>query len=142
MSVCARQKKSCGRLAWHPMQVECDSYVGREGTMARMGFARWSLRESSLSLIVASSVIVACSGQKRPEETAQQPSTPAMTPMAGRSNGGAIASEREDGQWVRPAKNYASTRFSGLNQITGTNVGSLRLAWTFETGILRGQEAA
>src|SRR3954467_8652440 len=142
MSVCARQKKSCGRLACHPMQVECDSYVGREGTMARMGFARWSLLESSLGLIVASGVIAACSGQKPPEETAQQPSTPATTPMAGRSNGGPIASEAEDGQWMRPAKNYSSTRFSGLNQITSNNAGGLRLAWTFETGILRGQEAA
>jgi PQQ-dependent dehydrogenase (methanol/ethanol family) len=110
--------------------------------MARIGFARWSLLVSKLSLLVGTGVIVACSGQKRPEETAQQPSAPAMTPMAGRSDGGAIASEPEDGQWVRPAKNYSSTRFSGLNQITTGNVGSLRLAWTFETGILRGQEAA
>jgi alcohol dehydrogenase (cytochrome c) len=65
-----------------------------------------------------------------------------MTPIAGRSNGGAIAAEAEDGQWVRPAKNYASTRFSGLTEITADNARNLRLAWTFETGILRGQEAA
>ncbi|HEY4671494.1 MAG TPA: methanol/ethanol family PQQ-dependent dehydrogenase, partial [Gemmatimonadaceae bacterium] len=31
---------------------------------------------------------------------------------------------------------------SGLNQITAANVKDLRLAWTFETGVLRGQEAA
>src|SRR4051812_39404196 len=116
------------------MQIECDSYKGREGTMARMGFARWSLVESMVSLVIAGSVLVACSGQKRPEETAQQPSAPAMTPMAGRSNGGPIASEQEDGQWVRPAKNYSSTRFSGLNEITSANIGNLHLAWTFETG--------
>jgi PQQ-dependent dehydrogenase (methanol/ethanol family) len=50
--------------------------------------------------------------------------------------------EPEDGQWIRPAKDYASTRFSGLDQITPENVGSLKLAWTFSTGVLRGQEAA
>src|SRR5690242_9031281 len=30
--------------------------------------------------------------------------------------------EAEDGQWVRPAKDYASTRFSGLDQINASNV--------------------
>src|SRR3954465_7481801 len=84
----------------------------------------------------------ACSRSKPADEVAQTPGRPAMTSVAGRSNGGAIASEAEDGQWVRPAKNYASTRFSGLNEITTANVQNLRLAWTFETGVLRGQEAA
>ncbi|HEY1953451.1 MAG TPA: methanol/ethanol family PQQ-dependent dehydrogenase [Gemmatimonadaceae bacterium] len=65
-----------------------------------------------------------------------------MTPVSGRSNGGAIASSPEDGQWLMPAKNYSSTRFSGLTEINTDNVKNLRLAWTFETGILRGQEAA
>jgi alcohol dehydrogenase (cytochrome c) len=73
---------------------------------------------------------------------AQTPRTPTVTPIAGRSNGGAVAAEKEDGQWVRPAKNYSSTRFSGLNEINAENVAGLRLAWTFETGVLRGQEAA
>src|SRR4051794_26363368 len=47
-----------------------------------------------------------------------------------------------DAQWTIPAKNYASTRFSGLNEITAANVGRLSLAWTFSTGVNRGQEAA
>src|SRR4051794_16568613 len=46
-----------------------------------------------------------------------------------------------DAQWTIPAKNYASTRFSGLNEITAVNVGHLGLAWTFSTGVNRGQEA-
>lgn len=41
-----------------------------------------------------------------------------------------------------PAKNFSSTRFSGLSEITADNIKNLRLAWTFETGVLRGQEAA
>jgi PQQ-dependent dehydrogenase (methanol/ethanol family) len=40
------------------------------------------------------------------------------------------------------AKDYGNNRFSGLNQITSSNVSSLRLAWTFSTGVLRGHEAA
>jgi PQQ-dependent dehydrogenase (methanol/ethanol family) len=52
------------------------------------------------------------------------------------------ANEPEDGNWVRPAKNFASTRYSGLDQINTTNAKTLKVAWTFETGVLRGQEAA
>ena len=46
------------------------------------------------------------------------------------------------GEWTIPAKDYASTRFSELDQITAGNVRGLRLAWTFSTGVLRGHEAA
>ena len=48
----------------------------------------------------------------------------------------------DDGQWTMPAKNYASTRFSSLSEITSGNVGNLRLTSTFSTGTLRGHEAA
>lgn len=41
-----------------------------------------------------------------------------------------------------PAKNYASTRFSGLEEITTGNVKDLKLAWSFSTGVNRGHEAA
>jgi len=41
-----------------------------------------------------------------------------------------------------PAKNYASTRFSTLDQINADNVARLHLAWTFSTGLTRGHEAA
>jgi PQQ-dependent dehydrogenase (methanol/ethanol family) len=48
----------------------------------------------------------------------------------------------DDGAWIRAAKDYASTRFSGLNQLTTENVGQLREAWQFDTGVKRGHEAA
>lgn len=51
-------------------------------------------------------------------------------------------SDKEDGQWPMPAKNFASTRYSGLNQITASNAKQLRLAWTFSTGQTNGHEAA
>lgn len=52
-----------------------------------------------------------------------------------------IQNQPDDGQWVMAPKNYASTRFSTLNQITTANVSSLKLAWTFSTGLTRGHEA-
>jgi len=50
--------------------------------------------------------------------------------------------DAEDGQWLMPAKNYASTRFSGLNEINVENVRNLQPVWTFSTGLARGHEAA
>ena len=44
--------------------------------------------------------------------------------------------------WAQPAKDYANTRFSTLNQINTGNVGKLQVAWTFSTGVLRGHEGA
>jgi glucose dehydrogenase len=41
-----------------------------------------------------------------------------------------------------PARNYASTRYSGLSQISSQNVAQLRVAWSFSTGVTRGHEAA
>ena len=50
--------------------------------------------------------------------------------------------EADDGQWVRPAKDYASTRYSTLDQINSSNVQNLKLAFSFSTGLTRGHEAA
>jgi hypothetical protein len=41
-----------------------------------------------------------------------------------------------------PAKNYASTRFSGMEEITTANVANLKVSFTFSTGVLQGHEAA
>jgi PQQ-dependent dehydrogenase (methanol/ethanol family) len=54
----------------------------------------------------------------------------------------ASASPVEDGQWTMPAKNYASTRYSGLNQINTANVARLKPVFTFRTGTAKGLEAA
>jgi PQQ-dependent dehydrogenase (methanol/ethanol family) len=48
----------------------------------------------------------------------------------------------DGGEWLRPARDYASTRYSPLDQITSANIKQLKLAWTFDTGTDRGQEAA
>ena len=41
-----------------------------------------------------------------------------------------------------PAKNFANTRYSELDEINASNVKNLKVAFTFSTGINRGQEAA
>jgi PQQ-dependent dehydrogenase (methanol/ethanol family) len=50
------------------------------------------------------------------------------------------AAAREDGQWTMPAKDYASTRYSGLSQINTVTARRLRAAWSFSTGVLGGHE--
>ncbi|HEX6772161.1 MAG TPA: PQQ-dependent dehydrogenase, methanol/ethanol family [Acidobacteriaceae bacterium] len=48
----------------------------------------------------------------------------------------------DDGQWVRATKDYANTRYSTLDQVNSGNVANLHVAWTFNTGVTKGQEAA
>src|SRR5438067_664462 len=48
----------------------------------------------------------------------------------------------EDNQWSMPNKDYASTRYSSLNSINTDNIKTLKVAWTFSTGVLRGHEGS
>ncbi|WP_352804744.1 methanol/ethanol family PQQ-dependent dehydrogenase [Mesorhizobium sp. M0909] len=66
---------------------------------------------------------------------AQSLSGPAINPPA-------AAAPPDDGQWAMPAKNYASTRYSELAEITEDTVKNLQVAFTFSTGVNKGQEAA
>ncbi|MGY3264842.1 methanol/ethanol family PQQ-dependent dehydrogenase [Lysobacter sp. HA35] len=52
------------------------------------------------------------------------------------------AAPQASGDWTMPAHDYASTRYSPLNEITTANVGKLQVSFTFSTGVDRGQEAA
>jgi PQQ-dependent dehydrogenase (methanol/ethanol family) len=93
-------------------------------------------------------VLIACGGDGEPvdrEQPATPPSAGGAAAAAGQAPGqasGPTPGASEDGQWLMPAKDYAATRFSGLDQIDTGNVRSLQLAWTFSTGVLRGHEAA
>src|SRR3954467_170035 len=62
--------------------------------------------------------------------------------LPGRVAAAATSDSTDDGQWIMPARHYASTRYSALSQITIQNVGQLKPAWTFSTGVTRGHEAA
>ncbi|WP_156937948.1 methanol/ethanol family PQQ-dependent dehydrogenase [Mesorhizobium sp. LNHC221B00] len=63
------------------------------------------------------------------------PPSPTISPPA-------AAAPPDDGQWTMPAKNYASTRYSELAEINEGNAKNLQVAFTFSTGVNKGQEAA
>ena len=66
----------------------------------------------------------------------------ATSPSIAQDTGDLVELSRDPAQWVMPAKNYASTRYSELDQISTQNAGKLQLAWSFSIGVNRGQEAA
>ena len=94
-------------------------------------------------LLVSLTALASCA--RGAADSANVPSRqPAATSVAASSGDSAQAARdaQDDGQWLMAAHDYASTRYSGLNQITTENVKSLRLAWSFSTGVLRGHEGA
>ncbi len=66
----------------------------------------------------------------------------APTPEAGRTRASAANAPEDDGQWRMPSKNYASTRFSNLREITPENVKTLKPDFSFSLAVNKGQEAA
>jgi PQQ-dependent dehydrogenase (methanol/ethanol family) len=63
-------------------------------------------------------------------------------PVSGQAVTASNIQAADDGQWTMPAKDYASTRFSGLDEINNDTVKTLKVDFTFSTGIDKGQEAA
>lgn len=88
-----------------------------------------------LPAILLLAVTITCS-----QKPAVQPVATKQTPYTPPAYNYKI--DEEDGQWQMPAKNYASTRFSGLSEIHTGNVNNLKVAWEFSTGVVRGHEAA
>jgi PQQ-dependent dehydrogenase (methanol/ethanol family) len=64
------------------------------------------------------------------------------TPGAGRTVASPANAPEDDGQWTMPSKNYASTRFTSLAEITPANVKNLKTDFTFSLAVNKGQEAA
>jgi PQQ-dependent dehydrogenase (methanol/ethanol family) len=109
--------------------------------MERFRLTAISSRNQVLLLtLIASTLLSSLSCSTKPStQQAQNPPTQQTSTLP--TGAGSVA-EQEDGQWTMPAKNYASTRYSGLDQINTENVKNLKVAWTFSTGVNRGQEAA
>ncbi|KIX17480.1 MULTISPECIES: methanol/ethanol family PQQ-dependent dehydrogenase [Paracoccus] len=63
-----------------------------------------------------------------------------LTGASAYANESVLTETAEAGQWAIQTGDYANTRYSELDQITRENVGDLRVAWTFSTGVLRGHE--
>jgi PQQ-dependent dehydrogenase (methanol/ethanol family) len=66
----------------------------------------------------------------------------APTPEAGHTAPSAANAPEDDGQWSMPSKNYASTRFSSLKEITPANIRTLKPDFSFSLAVNKGQEAA
>ena len=53
-----------------------------------------------------------------------------------------VAADSEPENWLAHGRTYGEQRFSPLNKINTENVKDLGLAWTYETGTIRGMEAS
>ena len=97
--------------------------AGRTGTIYR-ALARASVASlAALALGVATTPIDADAAIVR--------GTPAIVDVASTT-----------GEWPMATGTWQNTRYSALDQIGVANAGRLRVAWTFHTGIFKGQEAA
>ena len=99
----------------------------RVGTAVLTGFA-----------VLAAAALASCN--KHDSNAAQSPQNVAA-PNSQHALPPSAASPADNGNWEMPGKDYASTRFSALNQITPANVGRLGLAFTFSTATTHGYEA-
>src|SRR3954453_12358458 len=68
-----------------------------------------------------------------------------LSPSSARAQSHAIsapsAAPPDNGNWEMPGKNYASTRFSAMRDVTPANVRRLGVAFTFSTSTTHGYEA-
>jgi len=60
---------------------------------------------------------------------------------AGPDGAAIVAAARSADEWLTYGRDYAETRFSPLDQIDEQTVSRLGLAWSYETGSVRGHEA-
>jgi lanthanide-dependent methanol dehydrogenase len=58
------------------------------------------------------------------------------------ANQDVIKNTADPKQWTLQTGDYANTRYSKLDQINRDNVKTLKVAWTFSTGVLRGHEGS
>jgi len=82
---------------------------------------------------------LACSTEPERAAATRSPAAPATPASAPRAT---ARLDAEDGQWTRPAKDYAATRYSQLTEITADNVGRLVPVWSYSMGVLRVHEEA
>ena len=92
-------------------------------------------RIRSAAVFAAVLTLAGCRGEeRRPDESA--------APQLPSSANGRIAHPEPSGDWVRPAKDFSSSRFSELTDITSESVKNLGVKVTFSTGVNAGHEAA
>ena len=92
-----------------------------------------------VAIAVGATIITSCKGDREKE-----PTRLALLARTGPATTAGDTTGRfaDDGQWVRPGKDFQGTRFSGLTEINNQNVHNLRAVATFSLGTTRGVEAA
>ncbi|MEM7222830.1 MAG: methanol/ethanol family PQQ-dependent dehydrogenase [Pseudomonadota bacterium] len=63
-----------------------------------------------------------------------------VLPVTASANDELLVMQENPAEWVMPTGTYDNIRYSKLGHINKDNVGSLKVAWTFSTGVLRGHE--
>jgi lanthanide-dependent methanol dehydrogenase len=105
----------------------------------------------ALLFILLVLVVIDAPAQDKRGTTAGSQETPGILPIKEHyqdpkpHSGAALPSwlaRDEESLWRMPARDYASTRYSTLDQINTETVKNLQLAWTFSTGQTNGHEAA
>src|SRR5947207_15241490 len=89
-------------------------------------------------ILTLASCVAACRQPDRASARTRDGALPVGT--SARAAAGSAADT--SGQWTMAAGDYASTRFSALDEINAANVARLKVAWTFSTGMVAGHEAA
>ncbi|HEY2856085.1 MAG TPA: methanol/ethanol family PQQ-dependent dehydrogenase [Gemmatimonadaceae bacterium] len=92
-----------------------------------------------VAIAVVTTLLASCKGDRE-----REPTRLALVARTGPATTGGDTAARftDDGQWVRPGKDFQGTRFSGLTEINNQNVHNLRAVATFSLGTTRGVEAA
>src|SRR5689334_16361528 len=99
---------------------------------------KWSapLTQRALGCALCLAIVAGCSG---PTARDQQPAASAAPSPARVIPGASLTSSvpapaETPGQWIRPAGDLSSTRYSDLGEITAERVGSLTVKASFATG--------
>jgi PQQ-dependent dehydrogenase (methanol/ethanol family) len=58
------------------------------------------------------------------------------------ANDSVVKCIEDENNWCMQQHDYNAQRYSALDQINTKNVGSMKVAWTFSTGVLRGHEGS
>ena len=86
--------------------------------------------------------------QERTPEPATPPPVPvtilskAITANVGTTDRALLIADSDQDNWLLHGRTYDNQRFSPLKEITDQNVGGLKLAWAFQVGALRSNEAS
>ena len=124
-------------FALHGLRFGCLSSL--RATMSNV-LTLHSRRAALPGVLLMVATVFGCVAESPPAQEARQASRPSDSITS--APAGTAGDTVDDGEWRMPAKDHASWRYSRLTEINAGNAASLKLAWTFSTGIDRGQEAA